>query len=262
MKKRNITITFILLAIITGVTTYYLTRYFRYAKESIPPAVNLETLVTAIKPTKLSTKDQDSALIPRDIPAKNIPKELNIAMQFYSQAPFVDWSEPWQNACEEASILLVANAYNHHNWTREEFRDQILALVEWENKNFGDYKSTNAKQILRMLNDVFKLKGIIHQNPNLADVQNILAQGHLIVMTFDGRKLGNPFFSGGGPDYHSLVIKGYKADNKVITEDVGTQHGENYVYDWETLTNANHDWTVPIENGSKLLIEILPPENK
>lgn len=256
-KRAILAVAAIFAIIIVSYGLSLLIRKFSYQKENVPVAVNIES----IKPTTTSVHRN----LPINAPiiktvAPEIPKELNLAMMFYSQAPFVDWSEPWQNACEEASILLVANTYYNHYWTKEQFRDQILALVGWENKNFGDYKSTNAQQISKMLEDFLKLKSIIHINPTFEDVQKILSHGHLIVMTFDGRELGNPFFTNGGPDYHALVIKGYKEGEKVITEDVGTQHGENYVYTWKTLINANHDYTTPIANGAKVMIEVLPPQ--
>lgn len=35
---------------------------------------------------------------------KPIADSINLAVPFTSQAPTGDWSEPWQNACEEASF--------------------------------------------------------------------------------------------------------------------------------------------------------------
>ena len=269
MKKAKIIIPSLIVALALAIGLFGLSRYLkstRTTKESVPVAISIDSVARLSSATEPSiakpTPSKPAPTTPTPAPAPSLPKELNLAMTFYSQAPFADWSEPWQNACEESSALLVANAYYKHNWTREEFRDQILALVDWENKTFGDYKSTDTKQIVQMLQDVLKLKSTIHYNPSFADVQDILAQGHLIVIPLAGKELGNPFFTNGGPDYHVLVIKGYKAGEKVITEDVGTQHGENYVYSWKTIMDANHDYTTPIDNGAKMMIEVLPPVQK
>ncbi|MCX6734867.1 MAG: C39 family peptidase [Candidatus Peregrinibacteria bacterium] len=270
MKKSKKIVISVISTVAVGIFAIGVYRFIKspaYLKESVPKAVSIQSFNKMPEPIQApeTTKPVINTPVLRDVPKakpKVVPKELNLAMTFYSQAPFVDWSEPWQNACEEASILLVANTYFNHNWTKEEFRDEILALVKWENKTFGDYKSTNAQQITKMLDEVYNLKSIIHTSPTFADVQKIIDNGHLIIMTFDGRKLGNPFFTNGGPDYHSLVIKGYKEGEKVITEDVGTQHGENYVYAWKTIENANHDYATPISNGAKMMIEVLPPSQK
>jgi len=180
-------------------------------------------------------------------------------MTFYPQAPFGNWDMPWQEACEEASVLLVANEYKSENWTAEEFNDQILKLVEWEKKTFGDYKHTTVKETARILNEYLGLKTLIYENPTYEDVRKIIARGHFVVMTFDGKKIGNPFYKNGGPVYHAMVIKGYKSGVKVITADVGTRRGEDYVYPWETLQNALHDYAVPMSDGAKRMIEVIPP---
>jgi len=252
----------IVLVVVGGVIgTYETFKVLSRTKESVPEAVNLADFASQENQTtqKPAGSGAVTAATQQAVQPIQIPSELNFSMAFYSQAPAGDWNEPWQNACEEASALLVANTYYHHNWTRDEFKAQILELVDWENKTFGDYKSTNAEQIVQMLHDELGLKAVIHQDPEFVDVEKVLAQGHLIIMTFDGRQLHNPYYTNGGPDYHAMVIKGYKAGQKVITEDVGTQHGENYVYAWTTLQNALHDYTKPIENGSKVMIEVLPP---
>lgn len=185
---------------------------------------------------------------------------LNLRMPFYSQAPFGNWSLPWQEACEEASSLLVANVYQHKNWSREEFNQEILKIVDWEKQNFGAYEHTDVNQTVSMLDEYLDLKSIVHTNPTFEEVKKILNQGHFIIMPLAGKQLKNPFYSNGGPIYHMLVVKGYK-ENKLITHDVGTKNGENYVYSWEVVKNALHDYAEPIERGSKRIIEVLPPNS-
>jgi len=192
-------------------------------------------------------------------PEPVLPEELNLEMVFYSQAPFGNWDFPWQEACEEATVLLISNEYQSKNWTREQFNDEILKLVEWEKKTFGDYKHTTIKETAKILNDYLGLKTLVFENPTYNDIKKILNRGHFVVMTFDGKKLGNPFYKNGGPVYHAMVIKGYKKDYKVITSDVGTRNGENYVYKWETIENAMHDYAVPMSDGAKRIIEVIPP---
>ncbi|OGB90798.1 hypothetical protein A2625_07140 [candidate division WOR-1 bacterium RIFCSPHIGHO2_01_FULL_53_15] len=42
------------------------------------------------------------------IPAYGSPNKLELKVPFLCQAPFGDWRQPWQDACEEAAI---------HDWT-------------------------------------------------------------------------------------------------------------------------------------------------
>lgn len=245
MKKAFI-VTSVVLAIGAGLA-YSLYKHQVYEKEPVPAATKITELAAADRTQQTTQK------------IAALPEELNLQMSFYPQAPFGDWDYPWQEACEEASILLVANEYFHHGWSREDFRDEILKLVEWQNKKFGDYKDTNAEQVAQMLTEYLGLKSVIHADPAYEDVQRMLARGHLVVGLFAGKELGNPFYSNGGPVYHAMVLKGYKAGNKVITADVGTRRGEDYVYTWDKLSSALHEWAVPIDTGKKVVIEILTP---
>jgi len=260
MKKKHLIIIPIILAILAG-SAFAFMSYHKYWKEAVPVAVDFSS-IEKTKPQSLPESQQGA--LPGESPETaaglaEAPSELNLKMTFYAQAPFGNWDYPWQEACEEASILLVANTYFDYQWTREQFNDQILKMVDWENKYFGDYKHTDVDETVVMLKKYLKLDSVVHENPTFEDVQKTLAKGHIIVMTFAGKHLGNPFFKNGGPIYHAMVIKGYKAGEKIITEDVGTRNGEDYVYSWETIDNALHDYYQPIENGAKRMIEVLPP---
>jgi hypothetical protein len=106
----------------------------------------------------------------------------------------------------------------------------------------------------------FGYESIIHDSPSFEDIQNILDQGHLIIAPFAGKLLKNPNFKNGGPVYHMLVIKGYDADKmQIVTHDVGTRNGANYVYSWDIIQNALHDWhDDDILLGTPRIIEVLP----
>ena len=244
-----------LLILTLGGFGYFAFQHFKYAKESVPAQVEIANLIrNAEKPQP--EKEMETPVIEE----VEIPEELNLKVPFYSQAPFSNWDYPWQEACEEASILLAANEYFDHNWSREEFNEEILKLVEWEKERFGYYEHTSVGEIVETLKEYLKLDAVIHEDPSFEDVQRILVQGHLIVMTFAGKELGNPNYTNGGPVYHAMLIKGYK-EGKIITHDVGTRRGEDYVYSWETIYNSLHDYSEPISEGEKIMIEILPPTN-
>lgn len=214
------------------------------------PATNTATVTPAVKEP-----------IKQPVVSAALPSKLNLDAPFYSQAPFSDWGYPWQEACEEASMLLAANVYWKHNWTRAEFNDEILKMVEWEKKQFGTYLDTTVAQNARILNEYLGLKTITHENPTYDDLVTILNKGHFIVMFLAGKELQNPNFTNGGPIYHSILVKGYNGTS-IITHDVGTRNGADYVYSWTKLQSAMHDFTVPIENGAKRFIEVLPPDEK
>ncbi len=238
----------------------------RYEKETVPIEVDSADIRTEdIFPVWEDADKADQSDVTADGEAddagqtQSFPTELNLKAVFYSQAPYANWDLPWQEACEEASVLLVANEYFGHNWSREQFNEEILKLVEWQKDRFGDYIHTSVDQTAEILGDYLGLETVIHENPSFEDVQRVINDGHFIIMTFAGKQLYNPNFKNGGPMYHAVLVKGYK-EGKIITHDVGTKNGENYVYTWEVISNALHDYAEPIENGAKRMIEVLPPD--
>lgn len=248
--------------IIIGIIIVILSIYFQSRKEEVP-VTSVENIIKNTNQQEQKPEETKTPWIPivknPEIPTKipEVPTELNLDAPFYSQAPFSDWSYPWQEACEEASILLAANVYGKHNWTRTEFNDQILKMVEWEKEKFGTYLDTTVAQNAQIFNDYLGIKTITHENPSLEDIKTILSKGHFIIMFVAGKELNNPNFTNGGPLYHAMLVKWYK-DTNIITHDVGTRNGANYVYSWATLQSAMHDFAVPIDSGAKKILEVLP----
>lgn len=171
-----------------------------------------------------------------------LPDSINLDVTFFPQAPDADWSLPWQEACEEASLTLAYHYFSEEPLTKEQFTKDVLGLVDWENEHFGDYRHTTVVQTAEMLEGYFGFTDYrILANPTVDSLKTELAAGHIIVAPFAGRMLGNPFYSGDGPYYHMMVIKGYDQKN-FITDDVGTRRGLNFIYPYQTLLNSLHDY--------------------
>lgn len=172
----------------------------------------------------------------------SLPTSINLDVPFFPQAPDADWGLPWQEACEEASITLAYYSFSDETLTVEQFKKDILGLVEWQKEHFGDYVSTTVAQTTEMLEGYFGFTDVrILDTPTVEDLKRELAVGHIIVAPFAGRLLGNPFYSDEGPYYHMMVLKGYDEKN-FITNDVGTKRGLNFVYPYETIMYALHDY--------------------
>lgn len=251
-----------LLVVIAG-GSYWLYKQALYTKEPVPEQTSIRDVVRS---TDVETQTMDDLEVEATAEAEeapvpvNIPAELNLEVPFYTQAPHGNWDYPWQEACEEASVLLVANVYYDHDWNVDEFNEEILAMVDWQMEEFGDYIHTDMEQTAQILEEYLGLDTVLHYDPTFEDVQEVLARGHLIVMPFAGRELGNPFFTAPGPIYHVVVVKGYKEGEKLITHDVGTRRGADYVYTWDVAQPALHDYAEPIDAGEAVFIEVLPPD--
>ena len=69
--------------------------------------------------------------------------------------------------------------------------------------------------------------------------------------------MGNPFFTGEGPLYHMLVLRGYTTTT-FIANDPGTRHGENYQYTFDVLMNAIGDWDGDSPDGGARVMVLEP----
>lgn len=172
---------------------------------------------------------------------------------FLCQAPYGDWSEPWQDACEEAAIVMAMSRVEGEAVTRRSGKQAILDLVEFQVKNYGGHHDLTARQSAKLISDNYKYdKTEVRDKFTVQEIKKLLAAGNLIIAPLAGRELGNPYFTPPGPYYHYVLIKGYDdARGVFITNDPGTRRGANYVYKYQTLFQAIHDWTGQKESISR-----------
>lgn len=294
MKKRYIPLiaTGLFLFVVAGATVYYgntlqlsdpvfLARPEGYVPEPIDtegtdlPEIIVNESVDIPKP-KASDKDlaevreenkeliEDLAEVQstEQIATIGLPNEVNLDIPFFAQAPDGDWSLPWKEACEEASLALAAAYLTDERLSKSEFKQQILDMTGIEENQFGTYIDTNMEQTAQLFEQYYGIGTTkIIDNPTIEQIQSELASGHPIIAPFAGKKLGNSYFTNGGPRYHVLVVRGY--DEKYFyTNDVGTKRGENFPYDHDTFMYALHDLvpdgTGDIETGAKRILVLMP----
>lgn len=167
---------------------------------------------------------------------------VNLAVPFFAQAPRGDWSLPWQEACEEASAILVGAYWTHENLTVDIMEQHILAAVQWENDHYGYYQHTTARQTADMIKALYGFKNVkVEYDIGIDRIAEHIRAGHPVIVPLAGRLLGNPYYVMPGPVYHMLVVKGIAENGDIITNDVGTRHGRNLTYSSEVFLNAMHD---------------------
>lgn len=188
-----------------------------------------------------------------------LPTEINLDVPFTSQAPEKNWDQPWQDACEEAALLMLDAYYKDYQLSPLFARDEILKLVEWEEtQGWGGsieiekVKEVASTQVLKFASERLR----IIEDPTVDDIKQSIAAGNPVLAVADGKVLPNKFFQNGGPVYHALIIRGY-TDTHFITNDPGTQFGENYTYTYDELMNAIHDWNGgDVPNGKKAVLVV------
>ncbi|HRZ95300.1 MAG TPA: C39 family peptidase [Candidatus Moranbacteria bacterium] len=185
------------------------------------------------------------------------PDKIFIKVPFTSQAPFSKWDEYHEEACEEASLIMVKYYLDKKILNKDIAEKEIQDMIKFEIKKYGDYKDTDAEETARLAEDYYGIKNLkVVYDFKPDDIKKYLAKGKPIVVPAAGRKLGNPNFTPPGPLYHNLVLVGYDG-NIIIANDPGTRKGEGYKYDMNILYGAIHDFPGKpenIEKGRKAMI--------
>ncbi len=192
-----------------------------------------------------------------------LPDFFELDIPFITQAPFRSWKEyPFNHTCEEASILMVH--YYLENKTKvveSETKKELLDLVDFQIKNYGFHEDTSTAETARIIKDYYGYKVKIYYDISLEDIKKEIAQGNPVIIPTAGRLLENPNYTGAGPIYHMLVVKGYTS-TEFITQDSGTyRSGENKTYSYEILEKAIHDWNgeeKDMNTNQSAMIVIIP----
>jgi hypothetical protein len=179
---------------------------------------------------------------------KPLPQNFSTQVPFTPQAPTTNWDELHNEACEEASAIMVNAFFNNSSFKvpasllldPRDVETQIDSLTKWQKRNFGYYLSITTKETAEMIEANYNLTTEIAPL-NETVIKQALVDGKLVIIPADGRLLKNPHFKSPGPPYHMLVITGFN-ENVFITNDPGTKHGLNYEYSYETLRAATGNW--------------------
>lgn len=188
-----------------------------------------------------------------------LPSQKHLLVPFTTQAPDANWDMPYQEACEEASLLMVAGYYRGDTGVYDpKVADRaILDLIAFEESRFGlgpDMTAQETADVIEAYDD--SLTALVVSVSSAEQIKRYVNEGVPVVVPADGKALGNPNFRNGGPVYHMLVITGY-VDGQFITNDPGTRKGQDYLYREDVLMNAIHDWNGgDVPNGEPVMIII------
>jgi len=196
------------------------------------------------------SKQKENELIEEKI-IKDVP--------FTSQAPFGIWDELHEEACEEASLIMVKFYLAGKKLTPEIAEEEIQKLARYQIEKYGDYKDSNMEKLAEIGKDFYSLDNLrVVYDFKKEDIKKFLLQGKVLIVPAAGRKLGNPFFTPPGPLYHNLVVKGIEKE-ELITNDPGTRRGKDFRYKLDSFYEAIFDFPgkkEDIEKGRKALIVI------
>jgi hypothetical protein len=201
-------------------------------------------VVTSVRPTSDAT----------------IPDEKLLAVPFIPQAPKQIWDAKHEEACEEASMLMIRGYFDGESGAvvSSTAETRIQSLIDFETDlGYGvDVTAAEAVKIIEKRWPDLTAEVVPMTGPD--SVKRFIADGLPVILPADGKTLPNPNFRNGGPVYHMLVVRGYTPD-QFITNDPGTRKGENFLYTYDGLLNAVHDWNGgDVKNGAPVMIVVHP----
>ena len=182
-----------------------------------------------------------------------------LQVPFTSQSPLGNWAQPWQDFCEEASIVMATHFVRGTPLTPKLAQAEMQIIKQYEMIVLKKYKDTSADETAAILTNLFKFKNLrMRLILTSRDIKEELSRGNIMIAPVAGRLLKNPYFTSPGPLYHMLVITGYNDERGVfITNDPGTRHGKSLRYQQNVLFNAIHDWNNgDVLNGEKKIIVV------
>lgn len=187
----------------------------------------------------------------------SLPTRVMLEVSFTSQAPYGSWVPPYDEACEEAVMIMAEYFLRASDLSVAAADSEIQKLTSWvANQVYGvDVGVQETADI--MLQYFFRQsKAYFENDVSIENIKRLLNLGYPVIVPVQGQDIGNPNFTGGGPPYHMVLVVGYD-ENYFYSHDPGTRNGEAYPYSHETLYNAIHDWTgskSSVRNGEKAML--------
>ncbi|OGZ33669.1 MAG: hypothetical protein A2Y98_01915 [Candidatus Portnoybacteria bacterium RBG_19FT_COMBO_36_7] len=219
----------------------------------------------ATLPSSEPSASQTPQVSPSSNPVSQTPKSILQSVPFFAQAPFGEWDDIlFQNACEEASVIMAMHWVAKTSVTKEQAKQEILVLTEFEYKTYGENIDISAEDTIKLFKDYYKYNNVfVRKDIGGAEIKEQLLKGNLVIVPLDGRILKNPFYTPPGPDHHMLVVIGYDGKtNEFITNDVGTRHGEKYRYGFARFEASLIDYPtgndLPATPGQTAMIVVMP----
>lgn len=228
-------------------------------RTTLPSAEPANSLVASSTAPASPAPTQQINFLPRTL-APSKAGAVNLSVPFAPQAPFGNWAQPYQDACEEAAIIMIERFFRGASLSLQAMDTEILRMVKFQEERYGFYIDSNAAETARLTEEFYPhLSARVITDPSVNDIREALEKRIPVLALVNGQKLGNPFYTPPGPDRHALTIKGVTGD-KFITNDPGTRRGADFVYPMSTVMNALEDYDGGSPGTGRPVILLLTPK--
>jgi len=186
-------------------------------------------------------------LTPSTTLAENDLEKIVLPVPYTSEIPTGSWTKPWNNACEEASIIMVDSFYSGDTEiSKTTAINKMTPLFKIENKIFGSNADTDATRTAKLANEYLNFTATIKNKPTIEEIKNQLRNNHPVITLHYAKNLKNPNhrWRVGGSYYHMMVLIGFDDNTEeFITNDSGdSKTGGGYRYSYLDIMKSLHDF--------------------
>ena len=197
---------------------------------------------------------------PKQAEAKNVPTpavapalvkkaeaKMILPVPYVSEAPEGIWHQPWVNACEEATIMMVDGYYRRQeSISVADAKAYLQNLFDMQDELYGSNRNADSRRIAAIISRENYFNTEVIQEPDIEDIKNEIREGRPVLSLHRGFDLENPNieFSPTLSSYHTLVVVGFDDEKGVfIVHDPGDEvDGANHEYEYELFMNSLHDY--------------------
>ena len=114
-----------------------------FSRDSIIDTTTAATFdMSVIDMAVVSQESQAETIVTPPTPRETIlPPSVYIHTPYYSQAPDNNRKLPWSMLCSEANLVLAAYAIQDKALSKQQFKEEMLAMIPIQEKSFETYFS-------------------------------------------------------------------------------------------------------------------------
>jgi len=172
---------------------------------------------------------------------------IKLKVPYTSEVPTGQWIKPWNNACEEASIIMVESYYfGYESMDKKTAIKYMNPLFAIENKIFGYNADTNAAETAKLINDHTSFEAVVKDNPTLEEIKEQLRANHPVITLHYAKNIPNKnyHFRADGSYYHVIVLVGFDDNTKefIVNDSGDDKTGAFHRYSYDIVMDSLHDF--------------------
>lgn len=188
-----------------------------------------------------STTMEDSQVVNfSQMEYSSVPEEYILDVPFVMQAPFANW-EVHNESCEEAGILLPHYYYLGQVLTKDVADRELLAMVDYQKKNYGGEYDIYAEEMGRLASDFYGYNQYKVLDGSVENLKSELLAGNPVIVPTTAAYLKTEKSDYPEMGYHVVVVVGYN-QRGFVTHDPGTYSGEDFTYSYDILSRSMTDY--------------------